>query len=149
MSIQSAAKALLEADATLLAAATGGVYDFDETGRLGLNPTLIPGAFDSTTGLIKPCVLLKLRSETPDGILQDDAEQTASISAMLEVWCYQHSGYTTIETLRDRVYVLLQSKQFGGAFLCRWAGNLRGPRDDAMDAAWERSEYQVRALKSV
>ena len=94
MSALSAAKTILEADATLLATATGGVWDFDETGRLGLSRTLTGGAFDSN-GILKPCLLLKLRSSTPDSILADDATKYVSVREMLEVWFYQDTGYSS------------------------------------------------------
>lgn len=150
MSILSAAKALLEADATLLAAATGGIWDFDETGRMGINRTTAPAAFNQATETINPCVLVKLRSSTPDYILADDSNQTVSLREVLEVWFYQDSGFTTIETMRNRVYALLHARQFGGAFMCYWQGDVRFPiRDLDLDANLERSEYLVRAKRSV
>jgi hypothetical protein len=149
MSILSSAKALLEADSTLTTAATGGVWDFDETGRLGINRTANAAAFDATL-IIKPCVLLKLRSSTPDYILADDSSQYVSLREMLEVWFYQANGFSSIETMRNRVYALLHTKQFGGAFQCLWAGDVRFPvRDTDLDAFVERSDYTVRAKRSV
>ena len=149
MSILSSAKALLEADATLLAAATGGVFDYDETGRMGINRTANAAAFDSAL-VIKPCVLLKLRSSTPDYILADDANQYTSLREMLECWFYQANGFSSIETMRNRVYALLHTKQFGGAFQCLWAGDVRFPvRDTDLDSFVERSDYTVRAKRSV
>jgi hypothetical protein len=150
MSIISAAKALLEADATLLATATGGIFDFDETGRMGIGRTNTPGAFDQTNETIKPCVLVKVRSSVPDYILADDTNQLVSFRHTLEVWFYQDSGFTTIETMRDRVYALLHARQFGGAFMSYWQGDVRFPvRDIEIDANVERSEYLVRAKRSV
>lgn len=148
MSTLSAAKAVLEADATLLATATGGVWDFDETGRLGLSRTLTAAAFDAN-GLIKPCVLLKLRSSVPDGHLRDDANQYSSLVEMLEVWFYEDTGYSNIETMRDRVYALLHATQLTGTFAVHWAGDVRAQRDVELDASVERSQYQVYRARSV
>jgi len=148
MSTLSAAKAILEADATLLAIATGGVWDFDETGRLGLSRTLTPAAFDAN-GLVKPCVLLKLRSSTPDHVLQDDAGQYSSLVEMLEVWFYEDTGYAHIETMRERVYALLHAQQLTGTFAVYWAGDVRDQRDIELDASVERSQYQVYRGRSV
>ena len=148
MSILSAAKALLEADSTLLSTATGGVWDFDETGRMGINRTANAAAFDST-GIIKPCVLLKLRSSTPDYILADDSNQYVSVREMLEAWFYQDGGFSSIETMRNRVFALLHTKQLG-AWQCLWAGDIRFPvRDTDIDANVERSDFTVRAKRSV
>ena len=147
MSALSAAKTILEADAALLATATGGVWDFDETGRLGLSRTLTGGAFDGN-GILKPCVLLKLRSSTPDSILADDATKYVSVRELLEVWFYQDTGYTSIETMRNRVYALLHSVQLSGTFQCRWRGDVRGQRDTDIDASVERSDYIVYRARS-
>ena len=148
MSALSAAKAILEADATLLTTATGGIWDFDETKRLGLNRTTQPTAFDSN-GIIKPCVLLKLRSSVPDYILADDSNQYVSAQEILECWFYESSGYANIETMRDRVYVLFHTVQLSGTFQVLWAGHFRpGIRDDDLDASVERTDYQVFLPKS-
>lgn len=148
MSVLSAAKTILEADATLVAAATGGIWDYDETGRLGINRTTTPAAFDSNE-ILKPCVLLKLRSSTPDGILADDASQYTSVREMLEVWFYEEEGYTNIETMRNRVYALLHAQQLTGTFQVLWQGDVRGQRDVEMDASVERSDYLAITSKSV
>lgn len=140
MTTLSAAKAVLKADATLVAAATGGIWDWDETGRLGLSRTGTPTAWDSNLR-IKPCVLLKLRSAEPDGSLRDDATQYSSVREMLECWFYQDTGYTAIETMRSRVYALLHAKQLSGTFQVLWAGDVRNQRDIALDASVERSDY--------
>lgn len=148
MSALSSIKARLEADATLLATATGGIYDLAETGRLGINRTNTPSAFDSA-GVIKPCVLLRLRSATPDFVLQDDASQYQSVRELIEVYYYEDSGYTAIETMRSRVYALLQATQVTGAFAIRWAGDIRSSIDFDLNASVERSDYSVVTKRSV
>lgn len=141
------AKTLLEADATLLALATGGIWDWDETGRMGINRsnTLTTAAW--INGIIKPCLLLKLRSSVPFGEIADDAAKLVSVREMLEVWAYQDSGYATIKSMLDRVYTLLQGTQLGG-FSCRFANKIQPPRDIEMDASVERDDYAVIAMKS-
>lgn len=148
MSALSSIKARLEADATLLATATGGIYDLAETGRLGINRTNTPSAFDGA-GVIKPCVLLRLRSATPDFVLQDDASQYQSVRELIEVYYYEDSGYTAIETMRSRVYALLQATQVTGAFAIRWAGDIRSSIDFDLNASVERSDYSVVTKRSI
>lgn len=149
MGILSTVKAILEADATLLATATGGVWDYDETGRMGLSRTITPAAFDSGKR-IKPCVLLKTRERVPDGELVEDANQLASYRQMLEVWLYEDTGYTNIDTMADRVYALLHGKQLTGTFHVVWTGDYRpGQRDLDLDANLQRSDYLIRATRSV
>lgn len=147
MSVLSLIKTRLEADATLLATATGGVYDFDETGRMGINRTNTAAAFDSN-GIIKPCVLLKLRSSVPDGYLADDPTQYRSMRYNIEVWLYQDSGYTTIETMRSRIYALLHARPVTGAIQLYWTGDVRNERDTSLDASVERSDFQAVTYRS-
>jgi len=147
LSALSAAKALLEADATLLATATGGVWDYDETGHLGINRTTTSAAFDSNE-IIKPCVLLKSRSSEPDQSLVDEGARYQSTTEMLEAWFYEDDGYSNIEIMRDRVWVLLHAVQLSGTFMCLWAGDVRQARDTDLDASVERSVYQVVTKKS-
>jgi len=147
MSALDTVKTILEADSTLTTAATGGIWTFDQTGRMGLNRTSTPGAFDSD-GIIKPCVLLKRRSSMPDGAIADESAQRASYVTMLEAWFYADADFTAIETMRDRVYTLLHEKRLTGPFYIRWAGDLRDQRDDDLDAFLERSTYQVNGIRS-
>lgn len=142
----ASAKAILQADATLLALATGNIYDFDETGRLGINRTNTESSFDN--GIIKPCLLLKLASSVPFGEIADDSAKITGVREILEVWAYQDSGYSTIKSMLDRVYTLLQGTQLGG-FSCRFAQKVQPPvRDIEMDANVEYDRYAVIALKS-
>lgn len=148
MTVVGAAKTILEADtATLVAAATGGIFDLDEAGRLGLNRTTTPGIVDSN-GILKPCVLLKSRSAVSDGILADDADQSHSLIEMLEVWFYEDDGYTVIDAMRDRVYTLLHAVQLTSTFICYWSGDIKQQRDEALDASMERSEFMVRRIRA-
>lgn len=147
MSALAAAKAILEADATLLSTATGGIWSYDETGRLGLSRELTPTAFDAN-GIIKPAVLLKSRSITPDYILADDSGQYVSAREMLEAWLYQDTGYGAINTMAQRIHVLLHTKQLSGTFVCRWSGGFRPPRDTDIDANVERVDYEIRTKRS-
>lgn len=141
------AKTILEADATLLALATGGIWDWDETGRMGINRSNTATSAAFTGGIIKPCIMLKLVSSVPFGDIADDPNRIVSVREMLEVWGYQHSGYSTIKSMLDRAYTLLQGKQLGG-FSCRYAQKVQPPvRDIEMDASVEYDRYAVIVLK--
>ena len=140
MSALDAAKAILVADTSLATAATGGIWTFGDTGRLGLSRTGTPSAFDAT-GRIKPCILLKARSCEPFGGLQDGAY--VSTRQMLEVWFYDDTG-ANLAAMRERVFALLHNVQLEGSFLCVWAADVwPGFRDPDLDASFERSEYAV------
>jgi hypothetical protein len=146
MSVVSEAKAVLEADVTLVALATGGIYDYAETGPNGISRTTTPAAFDSNE-IIKPCILLKSRGSTPDLALTDEGAQYLSTREALECWFYDDTGYSNIEAMRDRVYTLLHAVQLAGTFKALWAGDVRNQRDTSLDANVERSEYTVYTYK--
>jgi len=147
VSTVSDAKAVLEADATLVALATGGIYDYAETGPDGISRTGTPGAFDSNE-IVEPCILLKSRGGVPDGALTDEGTQYLSVREALEVWFYEDTGYSNIEAMRDRVYTLLHATQLPDTFKVLWAGDVRSQRDTSLDANVERSEFAVHTFKS-
>lgn len=147
MTVLANIKAVLEADGTLLATATGGIYDFDETERLGINRTTLPGAFDANL-IIKPCVLVKLRSEVPDDVLADDPSQYVSLTAIYEFWCYEDNGFTNIDTMLARIYTLMQGVQVSGTFQMHWMGDATPFRDDVLDANLNRSDYMATVKRS-
>ena len=141
-------KALLEADSgVLVPLATGGIWDWDETGRLGINRSNAATAAAFTSGIIKPCLLLKLRTDLPYGEIADDVEQVSGARTMLEVWGYHDSSPNAIKAMLDRTYTLWQGKRLGG-YVCRWAGTYQLPRDIQLDANVERSDYAVFYVKS-
>lgn len=141
------AKTILEADGTLLALATGGIYDFDETGRMGIGRSNSATSAAFASGIIKPCLLLKLRSSVVFGGIGDDANRISGARDMLEVWAYQDSGYSTITSMLARVYTLIQGKTLGG-FVCRWTMDVQPLRDIDLDANVQRSDYEVFWLRS-
>lgn len=148
MTTQTAIKAILAADSTLLATATGGVWDITATGRLGINRTSTPSAFD-TYGIIKPCVLVRMRSATPDYILADDANQYTSVREMIECWLYESDGIANIDIMKLRIYALLHAKQLAGTFAVRWQGDTSIMRDITRDVNILRSDYLAVVKRSV
>ena len=73
----------------------------------------------------------------------------SAAKTLLEAWFYEDDGYSNIETMRDRVWVLLHAVQLSGTFMCLWAGDIRQARDTDLDASTERSVYQVITKRSV
>lgn len=147
MTTEAQVKAVLEADATLSTLASGGIYDFTETGRLGINRTTVPGAFFSN-GIIKPTILVKQRSAVKDEILQDDATQYVTVREMIECWMYDDTGYAIIEVMRARIFTLLHAVQVSGTFIVLWVLDTGPLRDDTIDAETQRSDYLARVKRS-
>lgn len=148
MSALSPAKTLLEGDATLLATATGGVWDYGETGDQGLNPSTTPDAYDDD-GRIRPTVLLRSRGPKPDGALRDSDGQYSSTREVLEIYFYEDYGFSNIETMRNRVYALLHEQQLSGTFKVLWSGDSPPIPDPETGASLQRSEYTVHGARSV
>lgn len=148
MTTLSVVKAILEADATLLAAATGGIYDLTETGAEGINRTTVPAAFDSNL-IIKPCILVKLRSSIPDSQVVDNANQLMSFRDMVECWLYQFGAYDQITAMSSRIYALLSGKHLTGTALVMWAGDTQPMRNVDLDSYVVRSDYLAVSTRSV
>lgn len=114
ISRENAIKALLSADATLTGILTGGIYTRHELGKQGLKAdnSLASSAYALDDGfkVLQPCVVIRLRSDVPDGNRFDAQSQTVSSSGTLELYFYDESAFETIETARDRAYRLLHAK---------------------------------------
>ena len=147
MSVESTLKAVLEADATLLALATGGVWSWDEAGEKGLNRTRTPAAFDSA-GIIRPCIMTNARNANPGYSIQDDTGQVVDVRQVIEFYLFDNATYATIESMKSRLYVLLHAKQFTGMARCEWAGDLRLGRSEDIGALVERVDYLTIRIRS-
>ncbi|MFA4973746.1 MAG: hypothetical protein WC683_14135 [bacterium] len=147
--IRDAIKVILEADtgaggfATVL---TGGVYDWDETGRLGISRenTATSTAFDANKRL-KPCALIRTRSQEPDGFIADPTP-VRSIIETVELWLYQVDGYETIEDAEARAFTLLDQQRASNHTL-RYNGVIRA-YDDPLDAFVLRATYTARYIRT-
>ena len=117
MSRESDFYAVLNADATLLATLTGGVWKRESVGVEGLTRQTAAAAFDGTTGYLRPCALIAERATVPDGVVKDLMAQKVSTRTVVEVYLYQDSGagYTALDTAAARIYVLLQGVQLANS----------------------------------
>lgn len=144
MSIETDFQDRMEADATLMAILTGGVYVSGELGPLGINRTDAPGAFDGN-GYLLPCALVRERPLVPDLEVNDYLEQVASATQVVEIYIYQDRGYSSIDAALDRLFVLFFGYQFNGTFPLEWLGTLNRERDQgALDGkSMARMEWLV------
>ena len=140
MAIDDVVRTALMADAAFVALLTGGVYTWNVTGKLFISRdnSATSTAFDAN-GVLKPCCMVKVRSATPTNTLSDPLPLQGERLA-LEIWFYQDDGYATIESAKQRAFVLLHEaclenytlfsngtpflrtyteEDFGGAFLIR------------------------------
>lgn len=137
--MRDAIKTLLEGDSTLMSTLTGGVHTKTDISRQAT-----PGAFDSN-GELKPCALLKISSQRPDGPYHQGSSLT------FELWFYERSGYDNVEAARERAYTLLHRQSVtpssGSNWEIRHADDVPDGEDDALDASVAVSRYQAFVLR--
>lgn len=146
MSYESEVAALLEADATLDALLTGGIYVSATVGPLGITRETNPAAFDAN-GWLKPCALVRERNKVPEGSVLDFDAQIESVRQIVEVWLYADSsaGYATLDTAAQRIRALLMGETLTASFELRLAVWLARQRDNGAlaGAAMQRLDFQV------
>jgi hypothetical protein len=136
------------ADATLLATLTGGVFTYASLGREGLTRESLAAAFDATTKLLKPCAVVKQRTNTPDGAAVDMTDPMASAVQIVEIWLYQDTGYTSIDAATTRLFDLFFGYQFADSWELALIGGLDRQNDTGQlsGASMARMDWQVNSL---
>jgi hypothetical protein len=108
MSRESEVYTRLAGDATLLTTLTGGVFKREELGREGITRETASGAFDATTGYLKPCALVSQRNIVPTYDVADEMTPLRSVSQVVELFLFDDTGYTSIDTAMLRIFRLLE-----------------------------------------
>jgi len=126
MSRETDFETVMEADATLMAILTGGVYTVDAVGRDGISRDTVPGAFDAS-GFLKPCALVKQRGLVPDGQVVDLS--IASATQVIEIYLYQDSGFSSIDSALARLFTLFNQYQFSNTWPIEWINTLDRQQD--------------------
>jgi hypothetical protein len=143
VSKESEIAARLSGDVTLMATLTGGVYVSGTVGIDGITRDATPAAFSG--GYLLPCALVKQRGNIPDGQVSDETAQIDSAIQIVEVWYYQDSGYTAIDTAMERARVLLRGYSLTNSFPLTLANVIDRQRDDGAlhGASLSRQDWQV------
>jgi hypothetical protein len=125
MTLSSELKTVLQANASLMAVLTGGIFvDVEE---LSLQKT--PGAFD-TNKEVKPCILIKVLNETPTGPYK------TSVRTTFVIYFYQRSGYDKIAAAMVYAYGELNEEKIGtGVWNIEHVNSVHQQRDQALDCA--------------
>lgn len=142
MSVEAAVVAKLQADATLAALLTGGIYaDTALVGGVGLNGINVrdtPAAFDAS-GYLLPCARVRERAPQPYPASRPLRFAYPAVTArtVVEIHLYQNAGtgWATVTTAKARVFALLEGKSATGIFVMRWSGGLPPMPDPSMDGA--------------
>lgn len=156
MSNLDAVCTLLGADGTLLSLLTGGIYNANKIGRMGINRDNTPSAFSSTLPHnLKPLLLATARDIVPYGGLRDTGY--ASIRQVIELRFYDDGDasvsaapYATITQAAQRAFALLDQKQVQpsaeastAAFRIRWFNRIPHRRDTQLVAVQLIDEYET------
>lgn len=135
---------LLLANAALVLLATGGIYTYADTNRLGISEYNTPDVF-GTSGQVNPTILIKDREQMIDGGINDDVTQALSYRQIVEIWIYDDGdhGFGTINSIRSAIYTLLHARRVNLRY-CRLHGNLQNMRDPGLRyAGFTRSDYMI------
>lgn len=126
----------LNADSTLLAIATGGVYQVETLPTEGISREALPGAFGSS-GFLNPLVVVRGRDTVPTSALRDANTQYTTATQVVECWLYDDAdaGYSALDSMGQRIYALLQETPVTGAFACTLDRVVNGGRAPEMTYA--------------
>lgn len=144
MTVTSALYAVLNADATLLATLTGGVYTEDIVGRNGISPEQAPGAYDAN-GFMKPNASVQQRTQFPWGGGHDPNEQWDTQRAVVEIYLRSDGAgvYDPLVTAADRIARDLHEKVIAGAGAVKEIYRLIDRDAPLENALLIRVDYQV------
>ncbi len=105
--IPQAVETVLEADATLMAILTGGVYTERGDGRAPVSPADTPTAYttDATSGVVEllPCAVIRTEADVADGPAWCGQRTTVRIGV------YQKEGYASTGPALARIHALLHN----------------------------------------
>lgn len=128
---------------------SGGIYTFAYIDRLGINYDNTPAVFASG-GLYNPFCVVHSRDENPDGGIRSDSAQVTSYRVVLETYVYADgsAGYSVIDSVLARIVTLLNGKRVDSC-LTRWVYNMKRKRaPEYRNACMERTDYEIRGLKT-
>lgn len=150
MSREEDFKAIMVADATLMAILTGGVYTVDEVSREGITRETNPGAF-GTDGFLLPCALVSVRSARPNQAIRDEASTLTSADIVVEIYNYEDQGYENIDAAQARQFTLFQGSMINGSYPVSWINTTPRARDTGPlgGASVQRQDWLTPILRGV
>lgn len=138
MTLGTDVQAVLDADATLAAVLTGGVYAQDSVGEISRQNT--PGAFDGNAELL-PCALVGEGTETPRGPYRH-AGSGDSVQTPIIIYFYEREGYVNTSTAMERVLTLLNRQRIGsGTWRLEYESSIRNQADQTLEASLEMMRF--------
>jgi hypothetical protein len=138
----------LKLDATLTGLLTGSIYNFTDAGRNGLNRLQLPGAYDSTTGFVKPVAIIAEMDEMMDLEAVSPNTGRFSIQSQIYIRILDHGdhGYGVISQASARIKVLLNCKPqiISNCWQMIYRRSLQDRREPLLkDACYYQDQYDV------
>jgi hypothetical protein len=153
MNLELALATYLRSYAPLTTTLTGGIYTVAELGQRGLaygNPACA-SAWQLVNALptLKPCLVVRHRSTTPDYNRADVPTAETGMFATLELWFYAAGGaWPTLDAASGHAYKRLQLQSVAGVGHIRLAGSLPSQASvDFDDAAMRRDDYLAKFIQ--
>lgn len=145
---------ILKANLDLSNLLTGGIYNYPESGRKGINRTSLPEAYypasSTTPGLLKPTAIVVEHDEVADGQIVSPNTGIKSVVVPIYVWIYDDGGkgYEVISAAWDIVYTLLADRRIEGGFQALLRNTLKNRRDrDMQDACCYQAKFDIHGLR--
>ena len=127
-----------------ITAASTRIYTFDDTGRLGINRTTVPDAFDANQ-IIQPTVLVRETETLQVDEIIGGGVRSASVGIAL--FFYDNNAFTNLDQMRIEAFRALHEEIVDGSFQVFWSSDVRDLRDTELDAFVDRSDYEVFILR--
>jgi len=136
--------ALLQADSSLTAILSGGIFIAGDLGAAGISRDATPAAFDAD-GYLLPCAIVKQRGDVPTFEAGDIAGQVTSANVVVEIYIYEDTTYAAIDAAKPLIYGLLQGAVLSDSFEIYLSNTLSRQRDTGalQDNSLERVDYVV------
>lgn len=122
MTREADVKAILIADAPLMALLTGGVFTDEEVGVEGIRRSLEPtdtnptkDVFDAD-GVLQPCAVVRQRGETLYQNINLVSDQIQAVGQVVQIYYYEFRQAVIIHQAKQRVYELLMGVRVGGSY---------------------------------
>jgi hypothetical protein len=151
MSYGAAIVTLLNADSTLTALLTGGIYEFEYSGRKGLNRIEVVQAYVQKTGLLKPLCIIYEAAAIDTGEVHSPSTGRVSTITPITGWIYDQgdSGYGTIASAEQRIYHDLAFTRLTGALQILWGQTIKDKREPLLeDAGYFQFECRVHGWRT-
>lgn len=138
----------LSLDTILTGYLTGGIHNFSDAGRNGLNRLQLPGAYDSVTGFVKPVAFVAEMDMEMDEqeVSPNTGRFSVQSSIFIRVIDHGDNGYGTVDLASKRIFAILNCKPqiIANAYQLIWRKTLKDRREPQLkDACYYQELYRV------